>query len=587
MEGIPPVRKEDVDDVVWALQTADSHWKRNERSDALLWLKRAAEAAGDANDDARALMLAREAQLLSAYVDAAAIEDDVRPPPLPMAVPVSLEETVPRGVEVVSDPFGAQFEAPTARGSTVPPTEDYVDDYVEDDDDAHLVTKVRKQAKSSDSFDRAPEIVAHDEEISSTTMKVVEDAELVDEDELVGLADRVAEDARASVPPMIADLDDLEASLPLQSEVVNEGPTRRFALLEEDSRGARSAASRASDRPTSPPPDPQLAEDLLAKVAPPPIPGRKPPPMKPAKPLAPPGLPKVPGLPQKPAMPPLGKPPTLSVPGTKRVEAPRAIPSEAPPTARRDGPLPTPTATLTPQIDLNGIGAFKELSDEARVVLANSAEVQDLSCDDEVGSFAMALVIAGEADVAATIVDASALRLEEGRVLCARGTMADNVPMRLICASDDAKIATWNDDAMVTAFRSVPWVLDKLKEEGDLTQALVGITVGPLGERLDADLRDGVLGRLKLRRIRPGEVIVEKGKALPGVIVVGVGEITLSDGETVQPGDFLFPLQIMGSGPAPATATGGKNGALVMFGDRMVAQELLVTCPPLLEILSS
>jgi len=589
MEGIPPIRKEDVEDVVWALQTADSHWKRNERSDALLWLRRAAEAAGDANDDARALMLAREAQLLSSLMSADAADEqigeadlvneadivaaplsDLPVSELPVSdLPLSLEETVPRGVEVVSDPFGAQFEAPTRSSGAVIAAEadaEYVDDYAVDDD-AQSITKVRKQVKSSDSFDKSPDVSTSDEEeISSTTLKAVEEAELIDEDDLVGLADRVSK--APSIPPIVGD-DDLEASLPLQIEV-NEGPTRRFALL-EDTPEAAATALRISDRPTSPPPS-LVANELLAQSASPSILGKKPP------------LPA--GASGKPAPPKLPVPPP--VPGKKPPLPKAAAKGGAPPLAsKQPDPRQTPSANLAPQIDLNGIAAFHELSDDARLVLANSAEVKDLACNDEVGGFALALLMGGEADVAATIIDASALRLSEGSVLCARGTMPENVPMRLICASDDAKIATWNDEAMVEAFRSVPWALDKLKEEGDQHQALVGITLGPLGDRLDADLRDGVLGKLKLRRIRPGEVIVEKGKPLPGVIVVGVGEIALSDGSTVEPGSFMFPMEIMMSGPAPATAKGGKAGALVMFGDRMVAQELLVTCPPLLEILSS
>lgn len=595
MEGIPPIRKGDVEDVVWALQTADSHWKRNERSDALLWLKRAAEAAGDANDDARALMLAREAQLLGSLVESesadaqvneseivndadivAAPLSDLPVSELPVSkLPLSLEETVPRGVEVVSDPFGSSFEAPTRSSGPILSAEgdgaEYVDDYVVDDDDS-LVTEVRKPSKSSDSFDRSPDVSAGDEEdISSTTLKAVEEAELIDEDDLAGLADRVSK--VPSIAPAPVGDDDLEASLPIQGEV-NEGPTRRFALLEDEPENKESGgAIRISDRPTSPPPS-LIANELLAQSASPSILGKKAPPVPSAKPAVPPKLPPTPG--KKPPL------PTAAAKG-----APPPIGKRPPPPSPSREPIRTPSANLAPQIDLNGIPAFQELSDDARVVLANSAVVQDLACNDEVGGFALALVIRGEADVAATIIDASALRLNEGSVLCARGTMPDNLPMRLICASDDAKIATWNDEAMVEAFRSIPWALDKLREEGDQHQALVGITLGPLGDRLDADLRDGVLNKLKLRRIRPGEVIVEKGKPLPGVMVVGVGQIALSDGSTVEPGSFMFPMQIMMSGPAPATAKGGKAGALVMFGDRMVAQELLVTCPPLLEILSS
>ena len=65
MADIPPVKDTDPEDVVWGLQTADTLWQRGERIDALVWLRRAAQAAGDSNDDDRALELARYAAELT------------------------------------------------------------------------------------------------------------------------------------------------------------------------------------------------------------------------------------------------------------------------------------------------------------------------------------------------------------------------------------------------------------------------------------------------------------------------------------------------------------------------------------------
>src|SRR4051812_17115312 len=65
LDGIPPSQASDSEDVVWALQTADALWKRNERVDAIVWLRRAAQAAGEAEDDDRALVLARNAAELT------------------------------------------------------------------------------------------------------------------------------------------------------------------------------------------------------------------------------------------------------------------------------------------------------------------------------------------------------------------------------------------------------------------------------------------------------------------------------------------------------------------------------------------
>ena len=75
---------------------------------------------------------------------------------------------------------------------------------------------------------------------------------------------------------------------------------------------------------------------------------------------------------------------------------------------------------------------------------------------------------------------------------------------------------------------------------------------------------------------------------MPGLVLLGVGALEIVDGGEVRgeigPGDFLFASEILGGGAAPAAARAGAEGAVYLFADRQVAQELLVTCPPLLEI---
>jgi hypothetical protein len=86
----------------------------------------------------------------------------------------------------------------------------------------------------------------------------------------------------------------------------------------------------------------------------------------------------------------------------------------------------------------------------------------------------------------------------------------------------------------------------------------------------------------------PGEVLVQAGHVVPGLMLVGVGGIEMLDGETfrgqIGPGEFLFASTILGGGSAPLTARASEEGAVILFADRKVAQELLVTCPPLLEL---
>ena len=55
-------------------------------------------------------------------------------------------------------------------------------------------------------------------------------------------------------------------------------------------------------------------------------------------------------------------------------------------------------------------------------------------------------------------------------------------------------------------------------------------------------------------------------------------------GAVLRAGEFLFPNESLRAAPAPSTVRASRGGALVLLAERGVAQELLVTCPPLLEI---
>jgi CRP-like cAMP-binding protein len=172
----------------------------------------------------------------------------------------------------------------------------------------------------------------------------------------------------------------------------------------------------------------------------------------------------------------------------------------------------------------------------------------------------------------------------------ARGTIERVEPVRLVGAAESSRVATWDDEAVAEAFRACPWVEDELRSAGNRYQAEIGVTLGPLGERLDLALRASVLDRLELRALVEGEVFATRGKPIPGLLVVGAGELELlgeddaPTPDTLRAGDFLFPTEVLHASPAPATVRAGKGGALILFAARHLAQELLVTCPPLLEI---
>jgi len=252
-------------------------------------------------------------------------------------------------------------------------------------------------------------------------------------------------------------------------------------------------------------------------------------------------------------------------------------------------PSRQPSARPTTGVDLSDVDALSDLPDDARAAFAKAATVQHLARNEEIAGFALALLLEGSVEVSATIVDVPVRRLERGAVLRARGTIDQISPIRVVGAAQSSRVATWDEQAVDRAFRTCPWVEDDLRAAGDRIQAEVGLTMGPLGERLDPTLLSDVTGKLTLRVLTEHEVYAMRGKLIPGLMVVGAGELELvGDGDELRGilhgGEFLFPAEVLSHAPAPATARAGKGGALILFADRAAAQELLVTCPPLLEI---
>jgi len=72
-------KPDDPKDVSWALTTADTCWKRGERGEALKWLRRAVEAASEAELDDRYLELAKIAADITTQIGSMAPPPDAKP----------------------------------------------------------------------------------------------------------------------------------------------------------------------------------------------------------------------------------------------------------------------------------------------------------------------------------------------------------------------------------------------------------------------------------------------------------------------------------------------------------------------------
>jgi hypothetical protein len=438
MAAIPVPIEEDNEDVAWALQTADALWKRNERVDAIVWLRRAAQAAGDAQNDDRALSLAREAAELAEWIARNPVPGRVsRPPPGPTQTPIN--------AEVVDELLRR----------------------VQSDDEVTLpdlsVEAVPYPARSRPSLGEA----------------------------LRNLADSSTDEVRTAAEAHAGMLDPWAQAERVTSDV---------SVVELDS-------SEAED----------LEEDEIVTSAP-------------------------------------------------------AIEGDA--------------------LDLSEVDAFADLPDDVRETFARRAKIHDLERGDEVSDFALALVLRGAVDVVAMRLDAAATRLDSGSVLRSRGTIEKVTPVRLVAGAETVRVATWSETDVASAFGACPWVEEEICTLSDRVHALVGVTLGRLGDRLDPVLRAEITSKLDLRVMRAGEIFMRAGEPIPGFMIVGAGALERlaqngqPHGAALPAGTLLFPSQVLSAAAAPETVRAGDSGALVLLSNRHVAQELLVTCPPLIEMLA-
>lgn len=523
MRSIPPAIAGDAEDVVWGLETAEALWNRGERVDAIVWLRRAAQAAGVAEQDDRALELARQAAELAEWIanNPAASLSESPPTEPPIVADVAVDDLL---VEPASAP-----PTPVAPVSLAPASA------------ARVPTAAEAHA---------------------------------------GMLNPWADAGPARKQPVAH-----AAPLPVAPNLAPVLPAPDPASEEFDSDEVVTSAPPFAARLAEPPPRPH-------------------PPSPPPRTPQPPRSPARPEPPRPPVRPPLRKPPAAAQVEPAAAETPTptlavAVETPTPVAAAPVADAPTPVVPLTevapaavppPGVNLSGVEAFADLPDDARAAFASAATIRALAREDEVSGFALALVLDGSLDLSATIVDAAAERLGAGAVMRARGTIEMIAPVRLVAASDYARIATWDEAAVTDAFRTCPWVEDNLRASGDRLQALVGITMGPLGERLDPSLRADVTRRLQLRALAEHEIVATQGKTIPGLLVVGGGELELlgddgtPSGAVVRAGEFLFPNEALRAASAPSTVRASRGGALVLLAERGVAQELLVTCPPLLEI---
>jgi hypothetical protein len=628
MPAVPPTLPTDPEDVSWALQTATTLWARGDLADALLWLRRAAQAAGDADNDARALQLSKCAAELKDFIDSGASEaprgaGNANRFPMPPRAP-EVETTL------VSARPTTRAAITTARSN--PP--------VRSNPPARSNSPVRSNPPAGSV---RPLQASHS--VAPEVLSVAPD--------MISLMPDNPDTSASAAPPALTFVVPKAAALPTNTggHVPRPGPppvpkapakpppppklplsgSHATAQLPERAAAGGVAVSHASTRP------PRMSE-LAATSVPPALslpPTSAPPALAVAVTAPPPRVnpfaqPRSLPIPERPSQPfhasPLGDLPLpaqlsparagvasvasafdasgeslASALGFDASPAPSArhyVASEPPLTALAESDdrsaesiVPLPAATTAANslvLALRALPAFATLEATTLIAFADQAQLLTLDIDDEVPPAALVVLVEGQVSVGAAMMDVEAASLASGECLRLRGTLESKVALRLAASMEGTNIAFWTEDQLRPLADQHPDLEAELRAGADRVQALCGASIGALGERLDADLLEQVFRVLTLRRLGPGEAFIDAAKPHPGIVVIGAGELDLeggvADGSSLGSGEFLFPDQVMSGGKTPSAAVAGAKGALLLVGSRAASQELLVTCAPLLEI---
>lgn len=242
-------------------------------------------------------------------------------------------------------------------------------------------------------------------------------------------------------------------------------------------------------------------------------------------------------------------------------------------------------------VRLSTVRGLQDLPVESQAVLARRAKLEVLQPEEEISFFAVALVVKGDVSIVPAVSDIPCGYAQKGEVVFTRGSLDDGVALSVVAGPDGAAVAAWDQATLDLALSGSPWVGDDLAEVADRYQAMAGATMGPLGARLDESLMAGIFAQAAVRLLLEGDVLLEMGRPVQGLFVVGAGRVELvaADGTLTElgPGDLVFPTETLSSAPAPALARARFGGALVLQVGRHETHELLVSVPPLLEVLAT
>lgn len=524
----------DPDDVVWTLQTAAVQWQRGLRADAIVWVRKAAELSTQIGRASRSEELRNHAARLAEYL--------------------------------WTDP-----EEPSGSGAPSPP-----------EPEGHTPRRVLLDDDDDEEIIEVEELEAYDDvEFTETDLPTPEDAVSdISPEDLSYYQDEAQGGGAAALP------DDLD--LRSDSDLPGRQPQDSFSSISPDP--DKPSDSFISVSPDSDSPDGYLdvsPESMPVAMSSQP-PSQSDYPTRPRIERPPAFMPS----PESTRLPTVPSPAVRSAPPrSSPAHSAGLAPTVPPPSNLLSAEVSPPDAP--PSVDglaFESVETLADLPEEAQLELAGRGRLVALTSSEEfVLREGAALITRGQVHVTLPFSDVSGERIGSGAVVAARGSLEAG-PLRLIADAERTHLVTWSDEHLSQAMRDCPWVVDDLRQLADRLVAHASAGLGPLGERLDDALRAAVYERLQVRLLSPDESIAERGKPLKGLFVVAVGELDVGSGAEatrIGPGQFVFPGCVIAGEPAPHDVKASSKGNLVLFATRPVAHELMMSVPPLLEILAS
>jgi CRP-like cAMP-binding protein len=611
----PQPTDHDDDDVVWALQAGSVEWQRGAKADALVWLRRAIESANAAGNAFRASEIQAAVDELAEImwggseqppadelVDSELDDSEFEEIDDAAAEELSDDDLVAEEAWLEEDTSETALDAPSALLDDADPETMAPSALLDDADPETMAPSALLDDVDPATIAPLPLLSASDDAeatvVGSTELLSPYDADLGDP----GVDDGLVPDAQEhtvldALPPEGID-DEALPSYELEEPAVADA-LPSYALEEADP-GA--LPSYALDEPAPQHrPLPSYAPNESVVAAPRPDPARPDSVRGPSS--APRVLPAIVDLPRRsepdlnaivssvPAVPiDLGVEPVDLAIATSLEESPRAhlAVKEA-----LQAHAPVTDKPIVDGVPLNECLGFEDLPEDIQIKLALTARLERLAVDEELNAFGAALVTHGAAAVVTDISDEPALIATKGDVVFTEGSLLDGTKLRVVSTLQNTVIAVWSRTDLEEALKDCPWVAETLRAIADRFQAMAGVTLGTLGERLDAALRRSVIDRMEVRAYAPGEQLIGKDTPVPGLYIVGAGRVELLDDDDshavadLLPGDFVFPQGVLSAGAAPNTARAGTKGALLLVANRSVAHELVTSVPPLLEALVS